>query len=79
MCAPNLKYTTKEINSTYKIKVSGVNFEGPFIHKLVGVRGLVELLGVELANNLLDRAFESKEDKCTCKLRSGLKVTFYTY
>lgn len=74
-----LKYTTKEINSVYKIKVSGVNFDGPKIHKLVGVRGLVELLGSELANNLLDRAFDERGDKCVCKLRRGLKVTFYTY
>lgn len=74
-----LKYSTKEINATYKIKVSGINFTGPKIHKLVGVRGFVELLGEDLANNLLDRAFESKEDKCICKLRRGLKVTFYTY
>lgn len=67
-----LKYTTREINSVYKIKVSGVNFDGPKIHKLVGVRGLVELLGADLA-------FDERGDKCVCKLRRGLKVNFYTY
>lgn len=35
------------------------------------------LVGSELANNLLDRAFRSKADKVECKLRRGLKITFY--
>lgn len=76
-----LNYTTKEINSNFKIKVSGVNFDGQRIHKLVGVRGLVELVGVELANSLLERSFNAcaNSDKSVCKLRRGLKITFYNY
>lgn len=72
-----LNYSTKEINRTFKIKVNGINFEGDKLNIAVGVSGLINLIGVELANNLLDRAFDSKGDKCVCKLRRGLKVTFY--
>lgn len=42
-----------------------------------GFTGFVGLVGSELANNLLDRAFRSKADKVECKLRRGLKITFY--
>lgn len=72
-----LEYTTKEINGTFKIKVSGVNYEGNRLNIAVGVSGLIKLIGVDLANNLLKRAFETKDDKCVCKLRRGLKITFY--
>lgn len=74
-----LNYTVREINDTFKIKVSGVNFSGDKIHKLVGVSGLVELIGTDLANTLLARAFSCKTDKEICKLRRGLKITFYYY
>ena len=72
-----LNYSTKEINRTFKIKVNGINFEGDKLNIAVGVSGLINLVGVELANNLLDRAFDTKGDKCVCKLRRGLIVTFY--
>lgn len=73
-----LDYTTREINSTFKIKVSGTNY-GPKYHTLVGVAGLLRQIGVENANKMLARAFREKGDKCECKLRRGLKVTFYYY
>ena len=72
-----LKYTTREINSNYKIKVSGL-FDGQKVNTLVGVSGFVKMVNdVELCNRLLDRAFACMEDKVTCKLRRGLRVTFY--
>lgn len=74
-----LNYTTKEINSTFKIKVSGVNFEGKRINVLVGVSGLIKLIGIDLTNKLLNRAFDCQQDKEVCRLRRGLKVTFYYY
>lgn len=74
-----LNYTTKEINRTFKIKVSGVNFEGKRMNVLVGVSGLIKLVGVELTNKLLNRAFDCQGDKEICKLRRGLRVTFYYY
>lgn len=72
-----LKYTTREINANYKIKVSGL-FDGKKINTLVGVAGLVRIVAdLELTNRLLDRAFNSLDDKCVCKLRRGIKISFY--
>ncbi len=72
-----LKYTTKEINRNYKIKVYGL-YEGSKINTLVGVSGLIRLVGdIELTNRLLDRAFNDMNDVCVCKLRRGIKISFY--
>lgn len=72
-----LKYTTREINFNFKIKVSGM-FDGMKVNSLVGVAGLIKMVDdIELTNRLLDRAFESMQDKCVCKLRRGLKISFY--
>ena len=74
-----LNYTTRQINREFKIKVSGI-YEGKKINTLVGVAGLVRLVAdIELTNRLLDRAFNSTTDSCVCKLRRGLKVSFYVY
>ena len=72
-----LNYTTRKINRNFKIKVSGM-YDGEKINTLVGVSGLVKLVNdIELTNRLLDRAFASLEDKCVCKLRRGIKISFY--
>lgn len=72
-----LKYTTREINGNYKIKVSGL-FDSKKVNTLVGVSGFLKMVDdVELCNRLLDRAFRSMDDKCVCKLRRGLKISFY--
>lgn len=72
-----LAYSTKEINFNFRIKVSGVDENGKKINKLVGVAGLIRLIGIELINKFLGRAFRSKLDKTVCKLRRGLKISFY--
>ena len=72
----NLAYTTKQINANFRIKVSGV-FNGKRINTLVGVAGALALIGVEMLNKFLKRAFNSLADKCVCKLRRGLKFSFY--
>lgn len=72
-----LNYSTKEINRNFRIKVSGVDNFGNKIHKLVGVAGAISLIGVEMLNKLLDRAFSSLEDCCVCRLRRGIKFSFY--
>ena len=76
-----MTYTTKQINREFKIKVAGYNNDTKKLNTLVGVSGLVNLIGVELANKLVKRAFENSlwDDKTVCKLRRGLKVTFYSY
>lgn len=77
-----LAYTTRSINMNFKIKVNGV-FNGKKINTLVGVSGLINLIGIEMVNTLLHRAFRCMGDKEVCKLRKtkdgfrDLKVTFY--
>lgn len=75
-----LNYTKKEINREFKIKVYGY-VNGVKVNTLVGVSGLVRILqgAVDLINRLLARAFRSMGDKCDCKLRRGLKISFYRY
>lgn len=72
-----LNYTTRDINRQYRIKVFGVNNEGNKINTLVGVSGLLELVGVELANKFMERREKCMDDVCICKLRRGLQVSFY--
>lgn len=72
-----LKYTTRQINKNYKIKVSGL-FDGKKVNTLVGVSGFLKMVNdIELSNRLLDRAFNDMSDCCVCKLRRGLKISFY--
>ena len=73
-----LEYSTKSINRNFRIKVNGI-VDGDKINKLVGVKGLIELIGVEMANKLLRRAFRCLKDAEHCKLRRGLKIFFYYY
>ena len=73
----NLIYSTREINRNFRIKVYGVDNEGHKINMLVGVAGILRLIGDVLLNKLLRRAFRCLDDVCVCKLRRGLKVSFY--
>lgn len=69
--------STTEINSNFRIKVNGINNEGKKLNTLVGVDGAIKLIGEELFNKFVARAFNSTNDNTTCKLRRGLKITFY--
>ena len=74
-----LLYTTKEINRNFRIKINGI-VDGKKVNKLVGVKGLIELIeliGVEMANKMLRRAFNGTDDKTVCKLRRGIHISFY--
>lgn len=73
-----MKYSTTTINANWKIKVYGY-VDGKRINILVGVSGLIKLIGEKLANKLVCRAFRDMLDKCICKLRRGLKITFYAF
>ena len=73
----NLNYKTSEINRNFRIKVSGLDQNGKRINKLVGVAGAIALIGIEMLNKLLRRAFASMDDVCVCKLRRGIKFSFY--
>lgn len=75
-----LNYSVSMINANFKIKVFG-RVNGKKINTLVGVSGLIDLLdgAIDLVNRLLDRAFSSMGDVCHCKLRRGLKISFYVF
>jgi hypothetical protein len=73
----NLIFSTSEINKNFRIKVFGINNEGKKINTLMGVAGILALIGEELLNKFLRRAFSCMDDVCVCKLRRGLKVSFY--
>lgn len=72
-----MNYTTSFINKNFLLKVYGYNETGERINRLVGVSGLIQLIGIELANKFIDRALNSGNDSTTCKLRRGLAVTLY--
>ena len=73
-----LNYTTREINANYRIKEYGVNEEnGKKLNTLVGVSGLLNLIGADLFNKMMERREKCMDDVCHCKLRRGLKVSFY--
>lgn len=70
-------YTTTEINRNFRIKVAGIDGNGNRINTLVGVSGLIKLIGEDLFNKFVKHAFDCMLDVCVCKLRRGLKVSFY--
>jgi hypothetical protein len=74
-----MSYTTSVINKNFKIKVYGLDNNGKKVNKLVGVSGLIALIGVEFVNKFVKRAFNEGADATYCKLRRGLKVTFYAH
>lgn len=72
-----LRFSSKFINRNYRLKVYGVDALGRKVNKLVGVAGMIALIGIEMFNKLLDRAARCLDDVCVCKLRRGLKISFY--
>ena len=73
-----MKYTTRQVNHNFKIKVNGT-FEGKKVNTLVGVAGFIKMVNdLALAERLLDRAFDSAEDKVVCRLRRGIKLRSIT-
>ena len=77
--ATTMDYTSSVINKSFKIKVYGLDNNGRKINKLVGVSGLIALIGIEFVNKFVKRAFNEGADATYCKLRRGLKVTFYAH
>lgn len=70
-------YTTKQINSNFRIKVFGRE-NGKKINTLMGVSGVINLIGEELFESMVARAFRNYNGDATyCKLRRGIMVTLY--
>ena len=72
-----MKTTSRELNSNFRVKVYGVDNEGNHIDKAVGYTGIINLIGQELLDKFIERAYKHADDKEVCKLRRGLVVTLY--
>ena len=70
-------FTTKFINSNFRIKVFGRTEDGKKINTLMGVSGIIRLIGEELFYKFVQRALDCMLDVCVCKLRRGLQVSLY--
>lgn len=73
-----LEYSTREINQNFRIKAHTINKYGKNLNTALGVSGLINLVGIEFTNKFVRRAFNSGLDKHTSKLRSGVRITFYS-
>lgn len=74
-----MKFSTREINRNFIIKVSGQH-NNEKINKAVGVSGFLSLVNdMALANRLLERAFNCMDDKVVCRLRRGIRISFYVH
>ena len=71
------KYSSKFINSNFRIKVFGRDENGKKINTLMGVCGIIRLIGEELFYKFVQRALDCMLDVCVCKLRRGLQVSLY--
>ncbi len=69
--------TSKDINRNWRMKVYGTTGEGCRINTLMGVTGIISLIGEDFLDKFITRAESSMADSCTCKLRRGIKITFY--
>lgn len=76
--ANTFSFPTSYINRNYLIKVNGVAPTGRKINVLVGVSGAIALIGEELFYKFVGRAERDyNNDKTVCKLRRGIKFSFY--
>lgn len=71
-------YTSSYINRNYLIKVNGLSPSGDKLNVLVGVSGAIALIGEELFYKFVRRADRDlNHDVTHCKLRRGIKFSFY--
>lgn len=75
-----LVYSTKDINSNFKIKISGKCARGYKYHHYVGVRGFISAVGIDNVNYYVFRAFlyGKNKDVYTISARRGL-LKIYLY
>lgn len=71
-------YPSSHINRNYLIKVNGLSPSGDKLNVLVGVSGAIALIGEELFYKFVGRAErDMNHDVTHCKLRRGIKFSFY--
>lgn len=70
--------STSYINLNYLIKVYGLAPDGSKVNTLVGVSGAIALIGEVLFYKFVLRAERDiQRDVTVCKLRRGIKFSFY--
>lgn len=72
-----LNYSVTEINLSRLKLLEFITIKK--INTLVGVYGLIKIVGQEMVNKMLSKAFKSKDDVVYIKLRRGIKVSFYNH
>lgn len=72
--AKAVKMTISQINREYLIKVTGEGY-----NQLLGVGGLLEMVGLQKASKMIERANSCTGDVCRCKVYGGVKVSFYIH
>lgn len=71
-------YSSSYINRNYLIKVNGLSPSGDKLNVLVGVSGAIALIGEKLFYKFVGRAERDINNDVThCKLRRGIKFSFY--
>ena len=67
--------TTKQINREYLIKLHGQGY-----NQLLGVGGLLELIGLDRAAKMIERANNCTGDVCRCRVYGqDLQISFYIH
>lgn len=70
-----LRIPRRQINQHFRIRIYP-SLTGKGNNSLVGVSGLVEITGPELAERLLEKAYEKGADKTRHRLRRGIMIEF---
>lgn len=68
----------KYLNTDFRIVVSYDRKDGePRKRHLLGRRGLINLVGIDLYHSMINRAYKSNSLKITMRLRRGASIIFY--
>lgn len=70
----------KNLNRDFRIKLfrSRLKTKKFKINTLIGRRRLHSIVGEQLYNKIVSRAYREKTDKITFNLRRGISITFYS-
>lgn len=69
-----VKMTVSQINREYLIKLSGDGY-----NQLLGVGGLLEMVGLQRASKMIERANRCDGDVCRCKVYGGVLISLYIH
>jgi len=68
----------RELSTNFRVKVYSSSDCGKTLNSLVGYSGLIDLIGLELADKFITNAILSDQQNVVNNLRRGLKITFYS-